>query len=93
MKINSNQIYYAVESQCWGKNHNAFTTICYINLNLAKNDYKRYREAYMNVFSSEEKANVMYRLAKIQNGHSITLACCGFGVLDNFTFADNEPNI
>ncbi len=90
MKIKANQTHYTVESQSWGKEQNAFMTICYLDFNIAVNAYKRFREVYLKVFSSEEKANVMYRLAKVQNGQSITLACCGYGVMDNFSFADEE---
>lgn len=90
MKIKSNQIYYTVQSIRWGVNSNVHRTIEFIDKMCAISYYKEKRQEYMNC---NEQCNRMYRLAKVQNGQSITLACCGYGVMDNFSFADDEPII
>lgn len=90
MKINPNQIYYTVESRYWGYTMNRITTVEQPDKARAIDFYKALREEYTKLDESE-KAHRMYRLAKVQNGQSITLACCGYGVMDNFSFADDEP--
>ncbi len=88
MEIKANQIYYTIEATRWAVNSNAHITIEFVDKEFAVSYYKKKRQDYMNC---NEQCNRMYRLAKVQNGQSITLACCGYGVMDNFSFADEEP--
>lgn len=90
MKIKSNQIYYTVEVQYWGATVNEFFTKQFVDKDMAIAYYKRRREAY-NKLDEVDKMNKLCRLARVQNNHSITLSCCGFNVMDNFSFADEEP--
>lgn len=92
MNIKTNQIYYTVETHFWQKDRNNIFTIEFINKDLAIVEFKNFRETYKS-YSAEYKSKSMFRLAKVQNGQSITLACCGYGIIDNFSFADEEPII
>lgn len=92
MKIKSNQIYYTVESLCWMNNSNYICTLEFLSRELAVEKYKELRKSYQS-YDELRKANTMFRLAKVQNKQSITLACCGYGVMDNLNFADEESII
>lgn len=89
MLIKSNQIYFTVEGRKWLQNSNKIVTVECLDINRAIAIYKHNKAEYES-YSKEAKANTMFRLAKVQNGHSITLACCGYGVVDNYTLETEE---
>ena len=89
MLIKSNQVYFTIEGRKWLQHSNRIVTVECLDINRAIAVYKSYRADYES-YSKEDKANTMFRLAKVQNGHSITLACCGYGVVDNYSFETEE---
>jgi hypothetical protein len=89
MLIKSNQVYYTVEGHKWLQHSNKIVTVECLDIGRAIAIYKSYKADYER-FSKEDKANTMFRLAKVQNGQSVTLASCGYGVVDNFSLETEE---
>ena len=89
MLIKSNEIYYTVESMLYETSYNRIQTYEFKEEEIAESYYKNLCDNY-NRLSEEKKTKVMIRLAKVSNRQSMTLSCCGLGVIANFSI-NKEP--